>query len=81
MTMTVYRNLLREVLFRLGTRVEIWESSGRMGWKLAKQVRLNLRRLLFTSNTRNVMDARTDRVDGKTLFFSPFPPRHLGFTG
>ncbi len=36
--MTVYRNLLREILFKLGKRVEIWESSGgRMSWKLAKQ--------------------------------------------
>ena len=38
MTITVFRNFLREVLFRLGKRVEIWESSGRMNWKIAKQV-------------------------------------------
>ncbi|KAI9831186.1 MAG: MutS-like protein [Phylliscum demangeonii] len=37
MTVTVFRNFLREVLFRLGKRVEIWESSGRMNWKMAKQ--------------------------------------------
>ncbi|KAI9843089.1 MAG: MutS-like protein [Sclerophora amabilis] len=37
MTITVYRNFLREVLFRLGKRVEIWESSGRMNWKISKQ--------------------------------------------
>ncbi|KAL9014275.1 MAG: hypothetical protein Q9173_001084 [Seirophora scorigena] len=37
MTITVYRNFLREALFRLGKRVEIWESSGRMQWKVIKQ--------------------------------------------
>jgi len=37
MTYTVYRNLLREALFVLGKRVEIWEASGRMQWKLKKQ--------------------------------------------
>lgn len=34
---TVFRNLLREALFKLGKRVEIWESSGRGSWKLARQ--------------------------------------------
>lgn len=37
MTITVYRSFLREALFRLGKRIEIWESSGRMNWKVAKQ--------------------------------------------
>lgn len=37
MTITVYRNLLREALFRLSKRVEIWETTGRMQWKLKKQ--------------------------------------------
>ncbi|KAI4123775.1 MAG: hypothetical protein LQ338_005102, partial [Usnochroma carphineum] len=37
MTITVYRNFLREALFRLGKRVEVWESSGRMQWKVTKQ--------------------------------------------
>lgn len=37
MTITVYRNFLREALFRLGKRIEIWESSGRMQWKVGKQ--------------------------------------------
>lgn len=35
MTVTVFRNFLREALFRLGKRVEIWESkggSGKGGW-------------------------------------------------
>ena len=37
MTITVYRNLLREALFRLGKKVEIWETTGRMNWKITKQ--------------------------------------------
>ena len=37
MTVTVFRNFLREALFRLSRRVEIWENSGRMNWKVAKQ--------------------------------------------
>lgn len=37
MTITVYRNFLREALFRLSRRVEIWENTGRMQWKVAKQ--------------------------------------------
>ncbi|MCJ1240481.1 MutS-like protein [Varicellaria rhodocarpa] len=37
MTMTVYRNFLREALFRLGKRVEIWGNGGRMQWKITKQ--------------------------------------------
>jgi DNA mismatch repair protein MSH2 len=35
--MTVYRNFLREALFRLGKRVEVWENTGRMHWKITKQ--------------------------------------------
>ena len=37
MTQTVYRNFLREALFKLGKRVEIWETSGRLQWKVKKQ--------------------------------------------
>ena len=37
MTITVYRNFLREALFRLGKRIEIWENTGRMQWKATKQ--------------------------------------------
>ncbi|KAK3385065.1 muts domain V-domain-containing protein [Podospora didyma] len=37
MTMTVFRQFLREALFKLGKRVEIWASNnGRMNWKMAK---------------------------------------------
>ncbi|KAI1612511.1 DNA mismatch repair protein msh-2 [Exophiala viscosa] len=37
MTTTVFRNLLREALFKLGKRVEIWEASGKGQWKLVRQ--------------------------------------------
>src|SRR3954467_7369315 len=37
MTMTVFRQFLREALFKPGKRVEIWASNnGRMNWKMAK---------------------------------------------
>ncbi|KIW89382.1 DNA mismatch repair protein msh-2 [Cladophialophora bantiana CBS 173.52] len=37
MSTTVFRNLLREALFKLGKRVEIWEASGKGPWKLIRQ--------------------------------------------
>lgn len=37
MTVTVFRNFLREALFRLGKRIEIWAAAGRMQWKITKQ--------------------------------------------
>ncbi|KAK7745884.1 MSH2 protein [Cytospora paraplurivora] len=38
MTVTVFRQFLREALFKLGKRVEIWASvGGRMNWKIVKQ--------------------------------------------
>jgi len=37
MSITVFRNFLREALFKLSKRVEIWESAGRMNFKLTKQ--------------------------------------------
>ena len=37
MTITVYRNFLREALFRLAKRIEVWETTGRMQWKVTKQ--------------------------------------------
>ncbi|KAK3486672.1 DNA mismatch repair protein msh-2 [Neurospora hispaniola] len=38
MTVTVFRQFLREALFKLGKRIEIWASpSGRMNWKVVKQ--------------------------------------------
>lgn len=38
MTVTVFRNFLRDALFRLSKRIEIWQSTGkRMDWKVVKQ--------------------------------------------
>ena len=38
MTVTVFRQFLREALLKLGKRIEIWaSSSGRMNWKIVKQ--------------------------------------------
>lgn len=37
MTVTVYRNFLREALFKLGKRVELWQSSGKTNLKMIKQ--------------------------------------------
>ncbi|OAA81820.1 DNA mismatch repair protein MSH2 [Akanthomyces lecanii RCEF 1005] len=38
MTVTVFRQFLREALFKLGKRIEIWQSpNGRMNWKCTKQ--------------------------------------------
>ena len=37
MTITVYRNFLREALFRLGKRIEVWGGTGRGNWKVTKQ--------------------------------------------
>ncbi|PNS20577.1 DNA mismatch repair protein msh-2 [Sphaceloma murrayae] len=36
LSITVFRNFLREALFRLGKRVEIYETAGRNNWKVAK---------------------------------------------
>jgi DNA mismatch repair protein MSH2 len=38
MTVTVFRNFLRDALFRLSKRIEIWQRTGkRMEWKVVKQ--------------------------------------------
>ncbi|KAI9697896.1 MAG: MutS-like protein [Bogoriella megaspora] len=37
LSVTVFRNLLREALFRQSKRIEVWESTGRMNWKMVKQ--------------------------------------------
>jgi DNA mismatch repair protein MSH2/vacuolar protein sorting-associated protein IST1 len=38
MTVMVFRNFIREALFRLSRRVEVWQSTGkRMDWKVTKQ--------------------------------------------
>lgn len=37
MTITVYKNFLREALFRLNKRIEVWANTGRNNWKVTKQ--------------------------------------------
>jgi DNA mismatch repair protein MSH2 len=37
MTMTAFKNFLREALFKLGKRIEIWESNGKGTWVLGRQ--------------------------------------------
>ncbi|GAB7355416.1 hypothetical protein MBLNU459_g5932t1 [Dothideomycetes sp. NU459] len=37
LSQTVFRGFLREALFRLGKRIEIWDSTGKNKWTLAKQ--------------------------------------------
>ena len=37
MTTTAFRNFLREALFKLGKRVEIWENNGKGSWALGRQ--------------------------------------------
>ncbi|KAK5082166.1 MSH2 protein [Lithohypha guttulata] len=37
MTITVYRNFLREALFKLGKRIEIWQAPGKSNLKMVKQ--------------------------------------------
>ena len=37
MTVTVYRNFLKEALFKLSKRVEIWESAGKGQWRVGRQ--------------------------------------------
>jgi DNA mismatch repair protein MSH2 len=37
MSITVFRNFLREALFRLGKRIQIYESQNRGAWKVTKQ--------------------------------------------
>lgn len=37
MSPTVFRNFLRDALFRQNMRVEVWQSTGRSQWKLIKQ--------------------------------------------
>ena len=36
LSVTVFRNFLREALFRLGKRIEVYETAGRNNWKVTK---------------------------------------------
>lgn len=62
MTITVYRNFLREALFRLGKRVEIWESTGRLQWKVKKQA--------SPGNLQDVEDELGGQVDSAPIILA-----------
>lgn len=61
LTVTVFRNLLREALFKLGMRVEIWANTGRSNWKMVKQ-----------ATPGNLQDVEEDLGTGGTL--NELPP-------
>ena len=62
MTITVYRNFLREVLFRLGKRVEVWGSTGRGNWKVFKQA--------SPGNLQDVEDELGGQFDGAPIILA-----------
>ncbi|KAI9654997.1 MAG: MutS-like protein [Trizodia sp. TS-e1964] len=62
MTITVYRNFLREVLFRLGKRVEIYESNGRMNWKISKRA--------SPGNLQDIEDELGGQVDSAPIILA-----------
>lgn len=62
MTVTVYRNFLREALFRLGKRIEVWENTGRMNWKIAKQA--------SPGNLQDVEDELGGHVDSAPIILA-----------
>lgn len=62
MTVTVYRNLLREALFKLGKRIEIWETTGRMQWKLRKNA--------SPGNLQDVEDELGGQVDSAPIILA-----------
>ena len=62
MTTTVYRNFLRDALFKLGKRIEIWENSGRMQWKLRKQA--------SPGNLQDVEDELGGQVDSAPIILA-----------
>ncbi|EKD15071.1 MutS domain V [Drepanopeziza brunnea f. sp. 'multigermtubi' MB_m1] len=62
MTITVYRNLLREVLFRLGKRVEVWGTTGRMNWKITKQA--------SPGNLQDIEEELGGQIDGAPIILA-----------
>ena len=62
MTITVFRNFLREALFRLGKRVEIWEVTGRLNWKVKKQA--------SPGNLQDVEDELGGQVDSAPIILA-----------
>ncbi|MCJ1320705.1 MutS-like protein [Xylographa vitiligo] len=62
MTITVFRNFLREALFRLGKRIEIWEAAGRMQWKVTKQA--------SPGNLQDVEDELGGQIDSAPIILA-----------
>lgn len=62
MTATVYRNFLRDALFRLGKRIEVWETTGRMQWKITKQA--------SPGNLQDVEDELGGQVDSAPIILA-----------
>ncbi|KAG9243857.1 DNA mismatch repair protein msh-2 [Calycina marina] len=63
MSMTVYRNFIREALFRLGKRIEIWQNtSGKGNWKVGKQA--------SPGNLQDVEDELGGHFDGAPLILA-----------
>jgi DNA mismatch repair protein MSH2 len=62
MTITVFRNFLREALFRLGKRIEVWESTGRANWKVTKQA--------SPGNLQDVEEELGGQFDGAPIILS-----------
>ncbi|KOS17972.1 DNA mismatch repair protein msh-2 [Escovopsis weberi] len=63
MTITVFRQFLREALFKLGKRIEIWQSpSGRMNWKCAKQA--------SPGNLQDVEDELGGQIDSSPMIMA-----------
>lgn len=62
MTITVYRNFLREALFKLGKRIEIWATSGRGNWKVTKQA--------SPGNLQDVEEELGGQFDGAPIILS-----------
>ncbi|KAI4128220.1 MAG: hypothetical protein LQ347_004269 [Umbilicaria vellea] len=62
MTITVYRNFLRDALFRLGKRIEVWETTGRMQWKVTKQA--------SPGNLQDIEDELGGQVDSAPIILA-----------
>jgi DNA mismatch repair protein MSH2 len=63
LTITLFRNFLRDALFRLGKRIEVWESSGgRMNWKITKRA--------SPGNLQDVEDDLGGQVDAAPIILA-----------
>jgi DNA mismatch repair protein MSH2 len=63
MTVTVFRQFLREALFKLGKRIEIFQSTGsRMNWKVVKQA--------SPGNLQDVEDELGGQVDSAPMILA-----------